>query len=59
MDEVEPSLGCWGRKYNHLEKHYSSTKGELLSLVKFMDEWEHYLKYQPPFYGYMNTSSLK
>ena len=56
---VERFLGCWGRKCNRYERHYSSTKGELLALVKCMKMWEHILKYQPPFLVYTDAASLK
>ena len=48
QDRVERFLGCWGRKCNRYERHYSNAKGELLALVKCMKKWEHILKYRPP-----------
>ena len=59
QEVVERFLGCWGRKCNHYERHYSSTKGELLALVKCMKRWEHILKYRPPFLFYTHAASLK
>ena len=59
QDRVEWFLGCWGRKCNKYERHYSSAKGELLALVKCMRKWEHILKYKPPFLVYMDAASLK
>ena len=59
QEGVEHFLGCWGRKCNRYEKHYSSAKGELLALVKCMKKWEHILKYQLPFLVYTDAASLK
>ena len=59
QDGVERFLGCWGRKCNRYERHYSSAKGELLALVKCMKKWEHILKYRPPFLVYTDAASLK
>ena len=59
QDGVEGFIGCWGRKFNCYEKHYPSTKGELLALVKCMEKWEHVLKYRPLFLVYTDASSLK
>jgi hypothetical protein len=56
---VKRFLGCWGRKCNKYERHYSTTKGELLALVKCMKKWEHILKYRPPFLVYTDAPSLK
>ena len=56
---MERFLGCWGRKYNRYERHYSSTKWELIALVKCMKKWEHILKYRPPFLVYMDAARLK
>ena len=53
QEGVECFQGCWGR--NRYERHYSSTKEELLALVK----WEHILKYRPPFLVYTDPASLK
>jgi len=39
QEGVERFLGCWGRKCNRYERHYSSAKGELLALVKCMKKW--------------------
>ena len=33
-------------------------KGELLALVKNMEQWKHILKYWPPFLVYTDASSL-
>jgi len=59
QEGVERFLGCWGRKCNRYERHYSSAKGELLALVKCMKKWEHILKYRPPFLVYTDAASLK
>ena len=56
---MECFLGCWGRKCNKYKRHYSSTKGELLALVKCMKKWKHILKYRPPFLVCTDAASLK
>ena len=59
QEGVDFFLGCWGRKCNRYERHYSSAKGELLALVKCMKKLENILKSRPPFLVYMNAASLK
>ena len=59
QDGVEQFLGCWGRKCNRYERHYSSAKGELLALMKCMKKWEHILKCRPPFLAYMDAAYMK
>ena len=54
---MEHFLGCWGRKCNKYERHYSSAKGELLGEVH--EEVGAHIEVPAPFLVNTDAASLK